>query len=342
MKRAVLLTLSCLLASPLLAADKPVPPGKAPVARVGGQVITADELAAEAKPGVTAAETRFAEQVWEARSAALQALVEKRLLEATARKEALTVDALLEREVTAKVAAPTDEEIAGVYERTKAAGTPVGPLADVRGEIFAFLKGQRLQEVRQAYLARLKGETPVQTMLPPYLPPKVEVRAEGPVRGSGPVTIVEFADYECGYCAAAEPTLRKLLADYPGKVRLVMQDFPLPIHASAPKASEAALCAGEQGKYWEMHDLLYDNQSALGVDRLKEYARRAGLDATAFDACLDSGRKAAVVDAVRRNATELRVEATPTFYVNGRPLVGSQPYEKFQGIVDYELGPRSP
>ena len=128
-----------------------------------------------------------------------------------------------------------------------------------------------------------------------------------------------------------------MLAAYGGKVRLVHQAYPLSGHPRAPKAAEAALCAGEQGKYWEMHDLLFAGQGALGIDDLKGRARTLPLDAARFDACLDSGRMAPVVEASRTLGEGIGVNATPAFFVNGRPLSGLQPFERFKELRDHEL-----
>jgi protein-disulfide isomerase len=120
-------------------------------------------------------------------------------------------------------------------------------------------------------------------------------------------------------------------------VRLVFKDFPLPNHAMAPKAAEAAHCAGEQGKYWEMHDLMFANQQALAVPQLKEHAAALKLDATKFATCLDSGQYAAAVNTDLQYGNQLGVSSTPTVYVNGRPVVGAQPFEYFQSVIDEEL-----
>lgn len=124
---------------------------------------------------------------------------------------------------------------------------------------------------------------------------------------------------------------------YGNKVRLVFKDFPLPNHAEAFKASEAAHCAGEQGKYWEMHDAMFANQRALQVPALKQAARALGIDGAKFDECLDSGKHTANVRADYELGEKMGVNSTPTIYINGRPLVGAQPFEQFKLIIDEEL-----
>ena len=117
----------------------------------------------------------------------------------------------------------------------------------------------------------------------------------------------------------------------------MFKDFPLPNHAQAPKAAEAAHCAGEQGKYWEMHEKLFANQQALAIDQLKGHAKGLGLDSGKFDKCLDGGDKAKEVDASKKAGEELGVSGTPHFFINGRPLSGAQPFEEFKKIIDIEL-----
>ena len=194
-------------------------------------------------------------------------------------------------------------------------------------------------ETRKVYLDKLRAEAKVETLLPPLLLPKIEVAATGPSRGpaKAPVTIVEFSDFECPYCVRAEEAVKQVLAAYPDKVRLVYRDYPLPIHARAQKASEAALCAGDQGKYWEMHEKLFANHKELEIDKLKQHAKDLALDAARFGKCLDSGEKATVVEASKKAGEEAGVTGTPAFFINGRPLTGAQPFEKFKEIIDHEL-----
>lgn len=108
-------------------------------------------------------------------------------------------------------------------------------------------------------------------------------------------------------------------------------------HAQAPKAAESAHCAGEQGKYWEMHDRMFANQQALMVPTLKQHAAALGLDTAKFDQCLDSGKYAQAIADDLKLGEKLGVQSTPTVYINGRPVVGAQPYEYFQSVIDEEL-----
>lgn len=169
-------------------------------------------------------------------------------------------------------------------------------------------------------------------------------------RPTAPVTLVEFSDYQCPFCQrfflATLPTLKKDYIDT-GKVRYVFRDFPLDqIHPQARKAAEAAHCAGEQGKYWEMHDVLFGNQQALQPPKLSEHARALGLDGARFDQCLTSGTHAARVNQGLTDGRAAGVQGTPGFVVakttpgdtvEGTLVVGAQPVEVFRRLIDQLL-----
>jgi len=154
-----------------------------------------------------------------------------------------------------------------------------------------------------------------------------------------PVLIVEFSDFQCGYCARfTTETLNQILDTYGNQVRFVYRDFPLTsMHPYAQKAAEAAQCAYEQGKYWEYSDLLFQNQQALDVDSLKGYAQQLGLDTDAFNECLDSGRYTSEVQNDFAQGQSYGVTGTPTFFINGRLLVGAKPFSAFQAMIAEEL-----
>jgi protein-disulfide isomerase len=175
-------------------------------------------------------------------------------------------------------------------------------------------------------------------------PPRVHIAMKDtPVRGAAnaPLMLVEFSDYECPYCQQVKPVLDKLMAEYKDKLSLAFKDFPLPMHPRAPKAAEAAHCAGDQGKYWEYYDLLFDNKQ-LDVPQLKTQARALKLDGKAFDQCLDSGAKAAIVKTHSDEAQAMGVQGTPHFYINGRAIGGNRSYEDFRQIVEEELSTLAP
>lgn len=165
---------------------------------------------------------------------------------------------------------------------------------------------------------------------------------DSPQRGPSDawVTIVEFADFQCPFCGLAEPNVEELLALYPDDVRVVYKHFPLPQHANARPAANAAECARAQGPapdgyFWEMHDLLFANQASLGSAALADYASRIpGLDVAAWQACFDARAHDSRVKADASLGTSLGVNGTPTFVINGEWVVGAQPLATLQAAVE--------
>src|SRR5574340_928408 len=311
----------------------------AAVAKVGGQTITAGELDELVKGDLKQLEQQYEEQKYQLKRQALESMIRRKVFEAKAKAAGVTPDELVNKEVVAKVAEPKDEEVRALYERAKAGGQQLPPLDQVKPEIAKYIKSQKAQGELAAYYDQLKKDMGVEVLLPAYLPPKVQVEATGPSRGphDAPITIVEFSDYQCPYCVRAEPTVKDLMAAYPGKIRLVYRDYPLPSHELAPKAAEAAHCAGDQDKYWEMHDRLFASNGKLSVSDLKAYAREVGVDGAKFDKCLDSGEKGSVVALHQKAGETAGVSGTPAFFVNGRLISGAQPIEAFKTIIDQEL-----
>jgi len=154
-----------------------------------------------------------------------------------------------------------------------------------------------------------------------------------------PVVIVEFSDYQCPYCERFhQETYSQIRAAYEGSIRFVYRDMPLSqIHPDAMLAAEAAGCANEQGAFWDYHDLLFNNQQDLSRTALGSYATQIGLDINTFNQCLDTGRYQQEITSDMQAAASYGVQGTPTFFINGRPLVGAQPFTVFAAMIDEEL-----
>ena len=171
---------------------------------------------------------------------------------------------------------------------------------------------------------------------------RIEVDTTGdPVYGdeNAPITIIEFSDFECPFCSRGYETINEVKELYGDQVKIVFKNFPLSFHEDAQKAAEAAECAQDQDLFWEMHDIMFENQDAISVDDLKAYAEEIGLDTEVFNECLDSDEKADAVTADMDAGSEAGVSGTPAFFINGIMLVGAQPLEAFQEIIDAELAP---
>jgi protein-disulfide isomerase len=162
---------------------------------------------------------------------------------------------------------------------------------------------------------------------------------KAPVRGAAdaPITFVEFSDFQCPFCGKAAPMMKQLMAAYPGKIKWIFKHFPLPIHPNAPLAHQASLAAGAQGKFWEMHDKIFADQNSLNKDTYVRYAKELGLDVARFEKDLDSGKYKSAVSSDLADGQKVGVRGTPTFFINGKRVVGALPIQTFKMIMDQEL-----
>ena len=170
-----------------------------------------------------------------------------------------------------------------------------------------------------------------------------ELMGDDPVKGdaNAPVTIVEWSDFECPFCARFyTDTLSQIERSYieSGKVKLVYRDFPLSAHPQAQKAAEASECADEQDRFWEMHNILFERGVAGGVAAFKGYAKEIGLNEKEFAECLDSGKTASEIQQDMRDGTAAGIRGTPGFIINGKVVSGAQPYAAFAAAIEEALG----
>lgn len=173
------------------------------------------------------------------------------------------------------------------------------------------------------------------------LPAQVETKG-APRRGpeNAPIKLVEFSDFQCGFCTRVLPTVQQLMKEYPNQVQWIFKHNPLDFHKDAPLAHEASMAAGAQGKFWEMHDLLFERKT-LAREALLGMAKELGLDMARFTKDLDSHRFRPTLLADQREGSELGVDGTPTFFVNGKQVVGAVPIDHFRKVIDAELKGRS-
>jgi protein-disulfide isomerase len=311
------------------------------VAEVGGRKITLKEVDQKWEDFDSAERARLFQLLYQNRRTMLDQLVGDILIDQAAKSANLSADAYLAQETAKRSQPVTDADVQTFFDQNKdrAGGRS---LNELRKPIEDFLQGQRKMQARAQLVDELRSaNSSVRVMLEP---PRynVELAAHDPIRGnqSAPVTIVEFSDYQCPFCARVNPTIEKVRETYGNKVRIVFKDFPLANHAQAPKAAEAAHCAGDQGKYWEMHDRLFSDQRALEVPGLKASAAALGLNVAKFNQCLDSATYQAIVQEDLSLGEKMGVNSTPTLYINGRAVVGAQPFELFKSIIDEELAKR--
>jgi protein-disulfide isomerase len=299
---------------------------------VDGQAITEDELS----PLVTGQLRPLRDQEYQIKKKALDTLISQKIVEAEAKKKGLTSEQLLQQEVDAKVPDPTDVELNAVYAVQR---EQLGrPFEEVKAQLAQNLKRAKIQQARLEYSVKLREQAKVAVLLSP---PKTQVGFDpARVRGNAKaqVMIVEFSDFQCPYCGQVESTLKSILAKHADTVALAFRDMPLTqIHPMAMGAAEAARCAGEQGKFWEMHDLLFADQGGLDKNGLESKAQKLGMDQKQFDSCLSGEKYKPQIQQDSQEGMRAGVSGTPGFFINGVFISGAQQESTFEKMIQEQL-----
>jgi protein-disulfide isomerase len=332
-----------LVASVATAQPAPRSPSSEVRVEIDGEALPPEEI----EGSVALQISKLQNEIMSLRRKAAEDAIARHLLAREAKRRGITVPELLAQEVEAKVSPPTEDEVKALMDaRRREVGMTPEQEPVMRERMRTFLAQQKRTQQRERYLASLRSQAKVVVSMPETPMLRLHVPSEGePSLGpdSAPVTIVEFSDFQCPFCQRTQPTLKELLKAYPTQVRLVYRDFPLTnIHKEARKAAEAARCAGDQGKFWPYHDLLYANPARQRDPDLRRYALDLGLDEPRFAQCLTSGRFAGAVERGLTDGRKLGVTGTPTFFVNGLPLVGAQPLSEFKSVIERELARLQP
>jgi protein-disulfide isomerase len=315
--------------------------GAAVAARIGNRTVTYDDLdrAALVQSSARFRGLRLRDAIYEARRAALDALVADDLIAREAARLHVLPAALVEREVAERVAPVSEAEVEAWFKANQ--GRLNGASLDtVAARIRQALEDTNRSEARARFVDQLRTRTTVEVRLVPPRETLVVQPAE-PAAGPehAPVQIVMYSDYQCPYCARVEPTLEKVKAVYGDRVRVVFRDFPLStIHPRAVDAARAAHCAHDQDRFWEYHDRLFSKQSRMESSDFLQHAADLGLDPARFTTCIASERVAALVRDNAMSGERLGVSSTPAFFVNGRFMTGAQPFDVFKRVIDDELG----
>lgn len=307
------------------------------VGRVGNRTITNADLDRTIGNGLLQLRT----QEYTIRRKVLDRLIEEYVLGAEAERLGISTRDL-EKRLSASAKPPTPQEIELVFEATRSSSNLSGSEADTRQRIEAEMWQRRQSAARAEAIKALRGTYTIETLLDP--PRLTDVRlGTVPPRGpeSAAVTIVEYMDFQCPYCAVLASTLRQLLAKYPTKVRLVARDLPVSGHSQAIAAAEAARCAGDGGKYWAMHDLLFANRERLGLDLFPTLAAQVGLNPRDFQECLATHRHLPAIKLDQSDAELYSVLGTPTLFVNGRYLSGAVPLDVLARVIEEEIVARA-
>jgi protein-disulfide isomerase len=308
-------------------------------ARVDGHVITMQEL----EKALAAQLAKLQEQRYQLMQSKLDELIDGRLIEQEAKRRGTTVEALLKAEVSSKVSKATDLEVSAFINENRARLKNEGP--EIRDKVRDYLDYQKEFQQRRMFVTGLRQRANLAIFLQEPEPIRVVVSIEGAFSKGpkdAPITIVEFSDFQCPFCRNSVATLKEVMRQYDGKIRWAFRDFPIPsLHPQASKAAEAARCAGEQGKFWEYHDLLFDSKVQWTPADFKKFAEQLKLEPKRFGSCLDSGKYQAAVQSDIEDGVRLGITGTPTFFVNGRVIVGAVPLENLKKIVEAELRGKS-
>ena len=305
--------------------------GETILAKINGEPITEGQVRDVAGADLMKAES----ELYDAQKGGIDQIIEDRLLELEAKKEGISKIELLKKEVFEKIQV-ADAEIKKFYDENK---DRLGARSfdEVKSSIQGYLFRERQDEIHGALIAKLKKKADIEVLISV---PRTKIdEGDFPAKGpkDAPIRLVEFTDYECPFCGKARPTVTKVMEEYKGKIRYVLRDFPLSFHKNSLKAHEAAHCADDQGKYWDLNQKIWENQHAITLDDLKKYAKEVKLKTKNFDECLDSGKYSKKVAESLAYGQTVGVSGTPAFFINGRMISGARPFEAFKEIIDDEL-----
>lgn len=301
------------------------------VARIGDDEIVLRSLDDYLKGDWFAEQSADPASLYQVRRDGLDAMIDRRILEAAATRADMRVDEFIQAQIDA-LPPVSDEEIDSFYQENQSRISGSDDMGEIREAIREFLEEER----PEAIIENLRAASDAQILLEP---PRWKIAASGASRGpqDAQITIIEFSDYQCPFCRRAEATLVKLEALYPNQLRIVYRHFPLSGHADARPAAEAAVCAEAQGKFWEFHEVIFANQRELSTEKLRAYAEQVELDLATFDTCIEDEATKHRVETDIAAARGAGATATPTFFINGRLVRGAKPVSAFQKVIDEEL-----
>jgi protein-disulfide isomerase len=308
-------------------------------AQIGDRTITVGELDDRWQQTDPGTRSQAIQQIYDGRKNALDAIVAEILIAQASAAQDIEPEAFTSAGVTRLTEPVIDGQVLAFFQANQAQMQGRG--MDVMSPLIReYLDEQGRVAAFEMLIAELRAEGPPYRLVLDTPRQQMNLSPDDPTQGSAdaPVTLVEYSDFQCPFCAQVVPTLKRVQQTYGDKVRIVWKNFPLTaIHPQAFGAAQAGRCAQEQGMFWELHDVLFANQQALQPEALKTHALAAGLDPAAFDACLDSGQHADAVQAQMDIAMALGVVSTPAVFVNGRLVSGAQPFDAFAKIIDEEL-----
>ena len=313
-----------------------------PVATIGDEKITLADVRARVGDQLDQLDMQYRRERDKLIGGAVDTLVRSRLFDAESRRTGKTEEQLVAAEMSGG-GEPSDTEIKAWFDENQ---SRLGgrPLDQLRPQIAAFLRNQYRAEAATRLEDRLRAEHHVRVAFEPYRLRFENDDAPTSGRKGAPVTLVEFSDFQCPFCKLAAPAVKEVAQKFGDQVQVVYRQYPIEsLHPFALKAAEASLCANDQGKFWELHDAMFADQTKLAVGDLKQTARRLGMDGNAFDRCLDSGRHAAQVQNDLKEGQRVGLTGTPTMFINGVIVDGGAVgFSVLEGLIKRELSRLAP
>jgi protein-disulfide isomerase len=304
-------------------------------AKVGDMEVTNAELQDGIESDLYEAESK----VFEIKFNRLKSLLLQKYMDKDPRKKGMSNDEFLEKHISKEVVI-SEKEIEAFIKDQNIPAEHINP--QVKEKIKSYLEMERKKEAVDKWIADQTKKTPVEVYIPKPRRPTFNVEVgNAPFAGGkdAKVTIVEYSDFQCPFCAKGADILKEIKKKYGNKVKIAFKNFPLPFHNHAEQAAVAGLCANEQGSeyFWKMHDAMFANQDSLDPEGLKKTAKTIGLKSEGFEKCLTENKYLPQVKADMEDGRKVKVKSTPTFFINGQLINGAQPMDVFAEIIDEEL-----
>jgi protein-disulfide isomerase len=307
------------------------------LAKIGDEPITIEQIREVVGPALDKLETQYQLQRSQTIVSGLEQILEDRVLGEEAKKQGKTLDELVMAEAGGTFE-PTDVEISTWYQENQ--GKVRGrPLDQVRVQIADYLRKKKREEAQARLGLRLNRERKVAMLFEPYRMSFNNAGAPTLGKSGARVQVVEFSDFQCPFCRQFAPNLRLIEKQFGDQVEVIYRQYPIPsLHPFAIKAAEASLCAQEQGKFWELHDMMFAEQDRIAVSDLKSKARRLGMNGGKFDSCLDTGKYTEQVQRDMAEGVKSGVNGTPAIFVNGIEVPGGAvPLETITNAIQKEI-----
>jgi protein-disulfide isomerase len=294
---------------------------------------------AELEDGIESELFEAESKVFEIKFNKLKSMLLQKYMDKDPRKKGLSNDEFLEKFI-AKDVVISEKQVDEFIKDQNIPAEHINP--QVREKIKNYLGMEKKKEAVDKWIAEQTKKTPVEVYIAKPRRPTFPVEAgNAPFAGGkdAKVTIIEFSDFQCPFCAKGADLLKDLKKKYGDKIKVAFKNFPLPFHNHAETAAVAGLCANEQGaeSFWKMHDEMFANQDALDTEGLKKSAKKIGLKMDAFEKCLSENKYLTQVKSDIEEGRRAKVKSTPTFFINGQLVNGAQPIEVFSEVIEEAL-----